>query len=280
MPDVSVGSSVAANARKHARPGRGGAPRRWVAGAACFLLVLAACSDDGDDDAQAATGDGSNAAACDAFVAVDEAAFAEDMEGMIAAIEDFVATAPDDVAAEVEPLVPLLQSDPEAVEESEELAVAEAASDEWAWDNCADTRIDVEAQNFAFPGMPSEIDAGRVGFRLVNETQTDEFHEALVLRKNDDVAGSPSEVLIAALGDEVSVDNTLEAFADFELIGGGLVDPEGDDIFLVDLEPGEYVLACLLPVDSAELLEAYFGGEPVESSYHVHQGMFAEFTVS
>ncbi|MCZ7528629.1 MAG: hypothetical protein M5U14_21000 [Acidimicrobiia bacterium] len=276
MPDASPGSSVAADARKHAKRGRRGTSRRWVAGTACLLLVLAAC---GDDD-ESASGDENTAAACDAFVAIDEATFVEDFEGIIAAIEDFVATAPDDVAAAVEPLLPLLRSDPDAVDESEELAAAEGASDEWAWDNCADPQIEVEALNFAFSGMPSEIDAGRVGFRLVNATQTDEFHEALVLRKGDDVAGSPSAALISALGDEVSVDNTFGAFAEFTLVGGGLVDPEGDDIFVVDLEPGEYVLACLLPVGSAELLEAYFSGEHVEGEYHIHQGMFAEFTVS
>jgi hypothetical protein len=276
MPDASFDSSVAANARKHAARGGLGPSRRWVAGASSVLVVLAACGDDN----QSAAGNADTAAACDAFVAIDEAAFVEDLEGIIAGIEDFVATAPEDVAAAVEPLLPLLRSDPEAVDESEELAVAEEASDQWAWDSCADTQIDISAYDFALVGVPNEIAAGRVGFSLVNETQTDEFHEALVLRRGDDVAGSPSEALISALGDEVSVDNTFGAFADFTLIGGGLVDPGGDDIFVVDLEPGDYVLACLLPVGSAELLEAYFGGEQVEGEYHIQQGMFADFTVT
>jgi len=186
MPDVSVGSSVAATGGDQATRGGGGASRRRVAGALCVLLalvLLASCSDNSDDDATAATVNESNAAACDAFVAIDEASFADDMEGVISAIEDFVGSAPDDVATAVEPLLPVLRSDPEGAEESEELAVAEAASDQWAWENCTDTQIDVVAQNFAFSGMPAEVEAGRVGFRLVNETQTDEFPEAPVLRK-------------------------------------------------------------------------------------------------
>jgi hypothetical protein len=43
--------------------------------------------------------------------------------------------------------------------------------------------------------------------------------------------------------------------------------------------PGEYILACLLPVNSSELIEAYFAGEEVEGTYHFQSGMFVELTV-
>jgi hypothetical protein len=237
-------------------------------------LVATGCGDDGDDDA---------VAACDAFVAIDEASINEDMEALIASLDDFVATAPDDVASQVEPLVALIGEDPEAAFESEELAAAETASDDWALANCSDSRMELEALNFAFPGLPAEVEAGRVGFTMTNKTQTDEAHEALLLRKNDDVEGSAHDVLAKALeGNPVSVETTLGALEQFSFVGAGLVEPPGGDdydVFVADLEPGEYILACLLPVDSSQHIEAYFSGEEVEGEYHFHRGMFAEFTV-
>jgi hypothetical protein len=239
---------------------------------AVLALLAAACG-------ASAAGDGDADAACDAFVAIDEASFAEDPEGVIAALEDFVAAAPDDVASAVEPLIPIFDADPEAAEESDELAVAEAASDGWAWDNCADSRFEAEAHNFAFTGIPSEVDAGRVAFSLTNHTQTGEFHEALVLRKNDDATGAPSELMLEGIGDVVSIESTFGSFEHFALLGGSFVGPEDEDVYVVDLDPGEYLIVCMLPVNSPELLEQYFSGEEVDSSYHASQGMFVELIV-
>lgn len=243
-----------------------------------MLLAIAAataCGSDGDTDA----------AACDAFVAIDrEMSVNEDVEAGIAAIETFAAEVPDDIARDVEPLLTLLREDPEAAFESEELANAETTTDDWALEHCTDTRVELDAINFGFTGAPERIDAGRVGFAITNHTQTDEVHEALLLRKNDDVEGSAHDVLAAALdGRPLSVETTLGAFAQFELVGGGLVEPpggDGYDVFVVDLAPGEYIVACLLPEHSAELVDAYFEGEHVDSTYHFAHGMFVELTVT
>lgn len=67
------------------------------------------------------------------------------------------------------------------------------------------------------------------------------------------------------------------------MVGGGLAEPAGgdtEDVFLVDVEPGEYILVCLLPVDTAQNLEPYFGGEEVEAERHLDRGMFTEISVS
>jgi hypothetical protein len=246
-----------------------------IAGALAAAGVATGCG--GDDG-------GETDAACDAFVAIDEASINDDIEGMISAIEGFVASAPDGVARQVQPLVPLLQADPEAASESRELVVAETASDEWALETCADRTVELEAFNFAFPDVPAELEAGRVAFTMRNRSQTDEAHEALLLRKNDDVAGSAHDALAAGLeGGPVSVENTLGALEDFEFVGASLVEPPGGDdydVIVVDLEPGDYIVACLLPLDSAGQIEAYFSGEEVHGEYHLQRGMFAEFTVS
>ena len=120
-------------------------------------------------------------------------------------------------------------------------------------------------------------------FNLTNQTQTDEFHEALLLRKDDGVTETAHDTLAAGLGGPLSVDTALAALEPFELVGGALVEPDGgdsQDAFVVDLEPGEYIVVCLLHADSPELIEAYFAGEEVEGIRHFDHGMFAELTVS
>lgn len=245
---------------------------------AAVLVTAAALSGCGEDA-------GAASEACDAFVAVDhELSINEDLEAGIAAIEAFAAAAPDDVAADVEPLIPLLRDDPEAAFESDEMAAADATADGYALEHCHDTLVEVDAVNFAFAGVPDEIEAGRIAFAITNRTQTDEVHEALLLRKNDGVDGAAHEVMADAIGDRpVAVETTYGAFEQFAFVGGGLVEPpggDGFDVFVVDLEPGEYILACLLPERSAERVESYFGGEQVDGRYHFQHGMFAGFTVT
>ena len=105
-----------------------------------------------------------------------------------------------------------------------------------------------------------------------------------MLCKNDGVDGPAHEVLAAALnGHPVSIETTLGSFEQFTFVGGGFVEPSGGDgfdVFVVDVEPGDYILACLLPENSAEEIGPYFEGEEVEGRYHFHHGMFAEFTVT
>lgn len=243
---------------------------RWVALLAVITGVMPAC---GGDDGVAAT--------CDAIVAVDEAiTVAEDPEAATNALQDLVLAAPDEVAEAVEPLLALMRQDPGPAMESAELATAEAAVDGYAVDSCGDTTIEIEAMNFNFSGMPATVDAGRVVFDVTNASQTGEFHEAVLLRSDGD--SSPAEVLEAALDGPVSAEATMGALQDFSLVAAAFVEPDGgdtEDAFVADLEPGRYILVCLLPVNSQELIEPYFGGEAVEGTRHFDVGMYAEFTV-
>lgn len=250
--------------------------RRFVTVLATLTMPFTACGDYGDDD--------NTAAACDAYVAVDQAFFVdEDLEAGLAALQDFHDNAPDEVAAEVEPFVTRLREDGAAGLESEERVPAETAADDYAFENCGDTDVELSAVDYAFSGAPSELDAGRVALHLTNDTQTNEVHEALLLRKKDGVAGTAHEALSRGLGDAISVDDTLAAFEPFSMVGGGFAEPTGgdtEDVFLVDVEPGEYILVCLLPIDTAQNLEPYFGGEEIEAERHLERGMFTEISVS
>ncbi|TFH19651.1 MAG: hypothetical protein E4H03_13515 [Myxococcales bacterium] len=239
------------------------------------VLVLAGCGGGNGGD---------TAAACDAYVAFSKAFdIDEDVQAGIASLQDFAAAVPDDVAADVEPLVPLLEKDPEAALESKEALAADTVADQYALDNCGDTRFDIDAGEWGFIGVPSEIEAGRVVFNMVNKTQTGEYHEAILLRQDDDVVQPASEQMADALGEPISVEATIAALEQFSLVGAGVVEPEpGDteDVFVADLVPGRYLLTCLLPEDSSELLEAYFGGETITGKRHSDLGMYREFTAT
>ena len=64
-------------------------------------------------------------------------------------------------------------------------------------------------------------------------------------------------------------------------IGVNRAPPRERDVFVADLVPGRYLLTCLLPEDSSELLEAYFGGETISGKKrHSELGMYREFTVT
>jgi hypothetical protein len=263
---------------KVVRPGPGQDRRTRGASALLISAALAAavtgCGNDEDD----------TAAACDAWVDVERAFnIDEDLAGGITALDTFVDAVPSDVSDDIEPLIAMLRENPEAAFESAEIITAESAGDDYAVENCGDTVVEVEAVNFAYTGIPETIESGRVVFNLTNNSQTGEFHEALLLRTNDDTTTSAHDVLAAGLTEPVTAANTFEALAPFTLVATSLVEPAGgdtDDVFLADLDPGNYILACLLPVDSPDLLEAYFNGEEVDAQRHFSEGMFAEFTVS
>lgn len=236
-----------------------------------LAVVVAACGNGGDD----------SAAACDAFVAVDQAfTIDEDADAGIAALERLAAAVPQEVATDVEPAIALLKEDPEAALESPEVAIAEAALDVYALDHCDGDRVDVTTVDYAFDGAPSQLDAGRVIFTFTNHA-TREFHEALILRKHEGVTASALDLLTVDEGSSVS--QLMVAFEQLSLVGATLLEPAGgdsQDVFAVDLEPGDYILVCALPLDSPQYLEAYFAGEELSAvPSHFEAGMVTEFAV-
>ncbi len=171
--------------------------------------------------------------------------------------------------------VPLACSDGEAAEPStpDETTPSTTAAP-------AET-IEVEAVDYAFEGLPSEIDAG-TKLSLVNHSNT-ELHELVAFRLPDDetrsveelmklppaelqqlMAGQPAAVLLAPPhGDQI------------EAIGDGTLD-----------EPGRYAIICAIPtgVDPATYLEAAKaspGGPPdvPGGPPHIVAGMYGEVTV-
>ncbi|CAN5170966.1 hypothetical protein BH20ACT3_BH20ACT3_07160 [soil metagenome] len=152
--------------------------------------------------------------------------------------------------------------------EDPEFVEAQSEVDPYAFENCDyDAKIEVTATEYAFEGIPDEIDAGTVAFLLTNEGN--ESHEIGLARKKDDVTESFDELL--------EMDQE-EAETKIDFAGGAFAASNGDQgLAIADLEPGEYIAACFIPVGtSMEGDDMQEGDGPP----HFTQGMKAEFTVS
>ncbi|MGH9188090.1 MAG: hypothetical protein ACRD0U_20150, partial [Acidimicrobiales bacterium] len=116
----------------------------------------------------------------------------------------------------------------------------------------------VTAVDYAFEDLPTSLEAGPTVVELTNDG--DEAHELVLFRKNDGVT-QPAEELLA-LPDEEAFE--LVAFVQ----GSEPIDPGKRSSTVFDLEAGDYVAVCFLPVGGSG------DGPP-----HFTEGMFTEFSV-
>lgn len=153
--------------------------------------------------------------------------------------------------------------------ETPEFDAAISAADVWMFDNCEfDTKLEVNAVDYHFEGIPAEIPAGRIGV-LVTNTGT-EAHEMIVLGKNEGVTEPWSELL------ELPED---EAMTKAVYVGGAFVARNGTQrLALLDLEPGDYAAFCFIPMGSSVSAD----GAVTEGTGAPHfvAGMTHEFTVT
>ena len=141
-------------------------------------------------------------------------------------------------------------------------ATAEASADA---SGAAGDAIEVTAVDYAFAGIPSEVESG-TSFELTNEGS--EVHELVLVRRNDDV-DLTFEELLELPGDEAE---------EFVTIVGGIVAEPGatsEDTITVE-EPGDYLAICFVATGTTSLEDA----ESVEGAPHFTEGMLQEFTVT
>jgi hypothetical protein len=278
--------------------------RRWAPAVAVVLagaLVGAACGDDDDDaattddtalaaDDAAADGASSDADAdayCAASLAIEtagepdidfETATDEEIaaaamtfanETMQPLVDDVLATVPAELSADADILAGALAEIGEtgdyAAFEAPEVVAAGERVHAYDLEACGWDTVDAVATEYAFSGIPEQVDAGVVSFELANDGT--EVHEVLVLRKNDGVTASFEELL--ALPEEEAQQNVT-----FVGVGGPV--PAGEGAYLVaDLEAGEYVAVCFIPTGMTAM-----DGPPPEGPPHAMSGMSHEFTVS
>jgi len=230
-------------------------PRRTLILAAALIPVVGtAC--EGDDDKMSAT-------ACDAYADLQSAMFG-DPAAMGAAADTFAAEAPSSISDEAEVLAHAFHASAEdpAAFETPEVSAAQQTVGDAVFEDCEATALDVSAVDYSFEDLPSEIDAGRVALRLTNDSDTGEPHELVLAQPTGDVT-------VADLAEMAMPD----LFANAMPLAVAFVEqPGGTATTLVDLEPGEYLVICTLPV----------GGdlEAENADPHSAHGMVATLTVA
>ena len=140
---------------------------------------------------------------------------------------------------------------------------AGAAIDVHAFENCGFRVNEVIGVDDAFSGLSTVLAAGANAFEFTNRSTTGEWHELLLLRKNDGITQSFDEIL-ALPENERSEEATL--------IGKNLAMPDEATYIFADLQPGSYVALCSLPQGTSG--HALGHGPP-----HFTLGMVHEFTV-
>ena len=280
----------------------GGRRRRLVAVALVSVLALGACADDDDEETGAPAGGTTTTLSpqterfCADVVTANtlEPEIPEDLpedEQMrrgqaffqneyMPVIKRIQAAAPPTAKTAVDEITRFFEEKgPGAFEDDGFLPVALRAN-QAAAAACGADENRVTAVNYAFQGVPANLEPGRRLFRL-NNTGT-ELHEMILLRKKTTTTESFDQIL--ALGAEnqeeaeEKVDEAGAVFA-FPATAGG---PQAvDSSVLLDLTPGQYVAVCFIPVGltPAAAEAAQQSGQEPEGPPHFTRGMKTEFTV-
>lgn len=223
--------------------------------ASVSLTALVACGDDGD----ATIAD----PACDAAVAygaafaqapedpAEMAAFATDQLVPLAdtLVEHLDGDAKDSAEAMRQAFVDIGNSgDPSSMMDP---ATTEAIGSvgKAIHDGCDLEAVEIEAVEYQFNGVPTELGAGRVSFALENAGVED--HEMVLFKAADGVTESLAELLALPDG---------EGMSKVEFTGVTFGGPDTTSYVAVDLEPGTYFLVCFIPQGGGEEGPPHFMG--------------------
>lgn len=220
-----------------------------------FAGLITACGD--DDDGEDAAGGGDASAFCDGFLELNET------DPTPKRIREVAESAPEAAAKAMNDIADGIEEEGEVYFEGDSAGENFRVVSEAAVEECADTTIDVTASEYAFDGIPEEMDAGIVGVSF--ENTGGELHELVVFAKGPDAGDATFDELLE-LGEEEAEGKLLEK-------GGSFAEPGQTSAGLFELEPGEYVAVCFIPEGTTD-------DEEGEGPPHFTKGMKAEFTVS
>lgn len=116
-----------------------------------------------------------------------------------------------------------------------------------AHEGCDLEAVDMEAVEYAFEGVPSQLAAGRFSFALEN-TGVEE-HEMVMFRRNDGVTETFEE--ISKLPEEEMMSKVAFTGVTF----GG---PDTTNYVVLDLTPGTYFVVCFIPTGGDEASPPHF----------------------
>jgi hypothetical protein len=201
-----------------------------------------------------------------------------DVDAATALLTELGANPPADVADSVAVMVEGATAElggDESATSTPEFADAYVQVSAWAFDNCEfDATIDVAAVDWAFGGIPLEVPAGRVAFRLTN--LGDEYHEMGILRRLEGATQSWEEIAPGVMTEEES------AMEQVAWVGHAL-SPNGDTpgFAFVNLEPGEYAAICYMPIGSTQdmTLDEVLAMAGGDYDAHWQHGMLQQFIV-
>jgi hypothetical protein len=272
-------------------------PTQVLVGVALVLSVAACGDDDNSATATSASPTTTEGAAsefkeyCEASLAIEtapepdidfdaltpeqaaEAAkkFATDLKPLADRVE---AAAPADIEADIATQVKTLDATIATGDfsgfEAPEFEAAEAKVHAFDLENCGWAQSEVSMADYSFQGLEDTYEAGPVSFDVTNEGK--EMHEFILLRKNDGVTETFDQLL------ELPQDQAEQKTT---AVGSAFAEPGGTDYAVAELEPGDYLAICFVPVgltpEAAQAAETS-GTEP-SGPPHFTEGMRAEFTV-
>ena len=127
---------------------------------------------------------------------------------------------------------------------------------------CGWQTVNVSGVDYAFEGVPQEVNPGKTSFEFKNNGQ--ELHEMIIFRRNDGVT-EPILELLELPQEQVETKVTFVAAAFGE--------PGSNEYGIADLQKGEYAMLCFIAVGTTSP-ETEGSGPP-----HFVEGMVTEFTV-
>ena len=193
-------------------------------------------------------------------------AFAND--DLLPLATEIQANAPDEVKDDIDVLVGAVNKlattgDFEAAFENPKVEAASDRVHEHDLGACDWEQVDVTAKEYAFDGIPNELDAGATSFEFTNEGK--EVHELVLMRKNAGVTETFKDLL------DLPED---QARSKVTILGQTGTDPGDDEYLVADLKAGDYMAICFVSTGTTDF-EHQGEGPP-----HFTKGMRHEFTVS
>jgi hypothetical protein len=152
-----------------------------------------------------------------------------------------------------------------------EVVQASKVEHEFDLKNCGWEKVEVNAVNYAFGGVPQELKRGATSFELTNNGT--EHHEMVIFRKNDGTTETFDELL--ALPED-------QAETKVTFVAAGDAMPRQEGIYTVaNLRSGEYAMVCFIPVGSTPEAEAAAEAakQEIQGPPHFTRGMKSEFTI-
>jgi hypothetical protein len=215
---------------------------------------------------------------CEAGLKVDKAFSAigdrgptrKQAQALDQALSGAESTAPPEIAADVQSIAGIIRSAAQSNQDpfgNPTFQQNLATIDQYRYNSCGYTQVDVTGIEYEFQGLPKTLPAGRVAFRFTDTGA--ELHELQVFR----VKGKDSVKKIVGLSEK-------EQRKKGEQLGGTFAEQGQTSYAFVDMtKPGRYGVVCHLPVGSTSQEAIEEAGEAHDAKSHAQEGMYATITV-